>query len=1216
MRYLNKIIFINSAHIKYAEVKLDGNVHFIGTQGVGKSTLLRAILFFYNADKAHLGIQREQQPFDAFYLPKQDSYTIYEVQRENGLFFVVAFLSQGRAAFRFVDCAYDRRYFVGDGGEVHYEWGRISQLIGNHYKSNIVRSYQAYLDIIYGNRQNVEQPLRRFSLMESAKYQNVPRTIQNIFLNQSLESRVIKDTIISSMDFAGEGIDLNFYREHVKDFRLQYDDIWKWYRKERDGRVKVRVDADAVLARYGQYVGACQQIEELSAWLVFALDRDRKRLPELQRQLDAAETELARQRRLLSEEEKKHQDEYGKLRAEEGGLQQRLGSIKQKRQHYEAMGIADIVRRTGEEQLLQVRRQSLNAQIETLTDKGADVRRKYEALLKVEDDSAHTAGQEANNARRQCEVGMRERLNAIDANRLERRSQAQDDYNRRREDVQEKLQICLQEKAELQKRETKLRVMNPLEAEMDETAKRMEELKEKQTQLSLQRKDTEAAMAHITLETEALHKQLLQEAELERMGLKNQLNALKTEMASLGELLSRQKGSLMEWLEGNVKGWEQTIGKVADEQHILYNTALSPSLVGKADTVFGIKIRLDDIDRSVRTPNEIAKEKGEKEAKAKHIEGQMAQLAVKAEEEFDRQSSKAKEELRQLRKSLMDTDVRLRQLPQQLEAQQKAMAALQERLNQWRVEELSNVKRALADVESRREQACQEQTMIVQQQEKALNALEKEASRDKKLAQEELKTRLAQIETSLEGRLSKIETNKKTIVAQMDAELHGAGIDVAQVQRLRAELSAVEAELRFIEQHREDYYAWIKDKKELFDHEQEWTAQRKAIGLRIADLQQKFDERRSRLTKAITLLFQEAEHTQATIENLRHNIEKVEAFMASSTCPAGLHGTTGKETAKPLGELLETLKQQIYSKQQQLEKFKAAVTTFKNNFSAQNTFHFRTEFNTEADYMDFAMELNEFVANQKIEEYRVRTSDVYADIIRRISKEMGDLMGNRGDIERTIADVNKDFKANNFTGVIKDIELRAVQSNDRLTQHLLSIKQFCDDNPMNLGEMNLFSDEHSREAANHKAVNLLMTLMDMLDAERKRDRLTLADTFKLEFKVRENDNDTGWVEKLSNVGSDGTDILVKAMVNIMLINVFKRKVSKKFGDFRLHCMMDEIGKLHPNNVRGILDFASARNIYLVNSSPTTYTAEAYRYTYLLSKDAHSNTVVKTLLTIH
>ena len=79
MRYLNKIVFINSANIKYAEINLDGNVHFIGTQGVGKSTILRAILFFYNANKQRLGIrtQQGQKPFDDFYLPNPNSFIIY-----------------------------------------------------------------------------------------------------------------------------------------------------------------------------------------------------------------------------------------------------------------------------------------------------------------------------------------------------------------------------------------------------------------------------------------------------------------------------------------------------------------------------------------------------------------------------------------------------------------------------------------------------------------------------------------------------------------------------------------------------------------------------------------------------------------------------------------------------------------------------------------------------------------------------------------------------------------------------------------------------------------------------------------------------------------------------------------------------------------------------------------------------------------------------------
>lgn len=95
MRYLNKIIFINSAHVPYGEIKLDGNVHFIGTQGVGKSTILRALLFFYNGDKNKLGIPKEKKSFDSFYLEYANSYIVYEVKRETGTYFVVLLVSEG-----------------------------------------------------------------------------------------------------------------------------------------------------------------------------------------------------------------------------------------------------------------------------------------------------------------------------------------------------------------------------------------------------------------------------------------------------------------------------------------------------------------------------------------------------------------------------------------------------------------------------------------------------------------------------------------------------------------------------------------------------------------------------------------------------------------------------------------------------------------------------------------------------------------------------------------------------------------------------------------------------------------------------------------------------------------------------------------------------------------------------------------------------------------
>lgn len=59
--------------------------------------------------------------------------------------------------------------------------------------------------------------------------------------------------------------------------------------------------------------------------------------------------------------------------------------------------------------------------------------------------------------------------------------------------------------------------------------------------------------------------------------------------------------------------------------------------------------------------------------------------------------------------------------------------------------------------------------------------------------------------------------------------------------------------------------------------------------------------------------------------------------------------------------------------------------------------------------------------------------------------------------------------------------------------------------------------------------------------------------------------------------------------------------------------MDEIGKLHPNNVKGSYDFAISAAILLVNSSPTAYNVEDYKYTYLLSKDNRANTKITQLI---
>ena len=225
MRYLNKIIFINSAAIRYSEVWLDGNIHLIGTQGVGKSTILRAILFFYNADTQRLGIPLEKKSYPDYYFPYADSSIIYEVAHEQGNFCVMSYKTMNRICYRFIASLYRPDLFI-DAEGAPYTADRIRSVLdkqGIRY-SGAISTYEEYRNILYGCSDN-KKDYSCFALMESSSYPNIVRTIQNVLLNARLEAESIKQTIISSLNEENSVIDLSRYRSHLAGFEAQLSDI-------------------------------------------------------------------------------------------------------------------------------------------------------------------------------------------------------------------------------------------------------------------------------------------------------------------------------------------------------------------------------------------------------------------------------------------------------------------------------------------------------------------------------------------------------------------------------------------------------------------------------------------------------------------------------------------------------------------------------------------------------------------------------------------------------------------------------------------------------------------------------------------------------------------------------------------------------------------------------------------------------------------------------
>jgi len=90
-----------------------------------------------------------------------------------------------------------------------------------------IDEYKEYRDIIYGNNDGKRNEYRRYSILESKDYQQVPKTIQNVFLNSKMEAEFIKQTIILSLDNDVQ-IDLNQYSHHLNNFETQLTDIRKF----------------------------------------------------------------------------------------------------------------------------------------------------------------------------------------------------------------------------------------------------------------------------------------------------------------------------------------------------------------------------------------------------------------------------------------------------------------------------------------------------------------------------------------------------------------------------------------------------------------------------------------------------------------------------------------------------------------------------------------------------------------------------------------------------------------------------------------------------------------------------------------------------------------------------------------------------------------------------------------------------------------------------
>ena len=1209
MRQLHRLIFINSANIPYAEIPLDGNVHFIGTQGVGKSTILRAILFFYNADTQKLGIPTEKTSFPFYYLEYENSYIIYEVQTDKIRYCIWAFKSQNRVNYRFIDSNYQQEFFIeNNSSKLPNDVMQGLNAKGIGYSKKKIEKYADYRDIIYGN---AKREFRKYAILESQLYQNIPRTISNVFLNSKLEASFIKKTIISSITEDNESIsiDLQSIRKSLSVFQKSYDDVLLFNKHEKLGQRIVRT--------YHEVRENEGQLKQTAYEIGTALDIALKALHSLSKRLNKENNQLNELKKELGLCQQQYDHNAQNIRDKIAILNSDIQRANRKITLYKKENIEFKLELNGQETYLKERKETTIKEQEILLTQYKSIDEQFQKLLS-EVELSKQGVQRIHEGKKNDLKGdflkKKEKLNEQQEATLD---SARKQFKTARQELLDELETA---NHNVQQQQEQVYIIQNTMFFQTELEAIQQQIKTKEGKIqgkkfNLANKENELKL----FETEAFRKveALDKQSQSQQETFQNNIAAHQQQLSVLEQQIDDYEDTLYGFLDNTNSEWRSTIGKVFKDE-ILKRTDLNPKFKNIKEQFYGLKIDLSLIEQEAKGYADFIQERNILTTQLQEDKKAFKKFNEAYQEEKTNLVKRNNQNIRSFRKDIERIEIELQQLNNNIE-QLKAQHL------DWKDKSSSEYQMALSKQNELLKEAKQiEKELKVER--KKLNKKEDENLKTTKATykkyiieeQKRYQANLKKLQHNLDTQLQELKTKEEEINKQRQNRLGGEGANTSQIEAVEASIKGFKNQLATIKKNKSLINDYQKDKRELLDKLPYFNETLQNNNQSLEALKEQFQKIKKQFQSAIDAQEQTIKNVEKEKQRIDLALESFNKEFKTGTLYQRIkHWIENPIDVAPKTRDIGILRASILSISDKIEEIsnqlKQLINRYKSHFSEDNSFGLNVNLSNDSAYQAFANKLEEVFVESLITHLESETEKHFNQIITEITAQTESLTSKKSEIERIINKINQDFRNGNFVDAIQKIELKTGDSHNRIVQALMAIQAYKDENPMiSYGASNNLFAALEKKITPNKAVKLL----ERLSEELKKATVTqieLADSFELEFRVEENNNDTGWVSRIANVGSNGTDVLVKAMVYIMLLNVFKNKASKKVKDFRIHCIIDEVGILHDSNLKGLVKFANERNIILINGSPNPNDVAVYKYTLLLTKNNNRQTQVVSLI---
>jgi len=1171
---IKKIILINSANFNFLDVILEKDLFFLGDNGSGKTTVIRAIHYLFSGDVRNLGIPTDKEGFKEYYFRYSNSYMIYVFED----FFIFMYKAGGEIVKLFSKQKFELNSIIDSSSNL-YELDSIKRYAKEPNLRKTVKSLSEYREIIYGNNKQYLD-FKFTSIRNSETFIGLFNEIFNID-KSIIDSKSIKQAIQTTLDYEKKVIDFNHeeYLQKIYEFQSEYK-FFKEFEKQ-----KANIDGAYQLKE--TLLGYEEEIVALKEKILYRVKVESQELSQTESKAKEIERELTKSKENHKIKVNSKQKCEEKFRGVSNSLELEIERLRLLKEKYSQENILlqrdradkyeEILENQSELNQSYIKLKSgfenelenINKEIKTL-----EYKRDKELLRELEDKKF--------NQNQFLKNGLQEAIEKEELAFETRKSKTELSVS----DIKEEIaQFELDKKNEeallntlAHNQKTALQEFSASYEKKQDSKKR--EISEKRTTTETK----ERGVHKLRYEIEELEHSYQREGSLNAEHYESELQRLEREIQKYQTMIASKPNSFKEFLNEEVDGWESELYHILDDT-LLDRTIeeLKPQLL-QSEMLLSIGINKENLKKILT--------KDEANAKIEALELEKESLEESYKESLARIELEYKNAKEQREEKIAFEMNDMQILSQEIAALKEEINSLGEEL----VEKLDEVKKTYKLKEDKCKQSITNLLLEINYNHEAINDLYKSIRVDRvgvARAVEELKREYAHaLKESYKLLESWLEEEQKSIseaIEQKEQLKHQVTKDerVKQLEDAIAlqkeELSkSIEAKAFLVEyeKSKEEINSLASKSSRLENMKLKNSELKKRLEMKIENYEYKIDE----LIEAKKALMKKDKFLKKGAEDFAQI-----SFEFESVTP--------KECEEFLFSLVEsynTLEREYKNKKIDLKTRLDKINTLKNT---QNEIEISFNFAEYDEHLfishtpNILEKIEDIVdfKNKKLEMVKQSGHKKFTNFVNNLLPQKMSIFSDSEDkFFSQVAKINKNLSEIDF-GVIKNIKIDTKIGDKKSIAKLLSELNVNVSNLSSLlNESSLFyeKDEVLSE------LNRLELKFKEIKSELNGNSISLQDTIDLSLSFNENGKQISSVSQLKNESSTGGSMLLKIAIAISILKLF---ITEETTPFFL--IVDEVSRLHSDNQEKLRAFANSKGfgIVFVTPEPTYSKPEFIKY---------------------